>query len=596
MALFLVFEVRAADDRLTNHAAFFVDAYGLADASTEPLVARAYQIFSQIKAVAAVQGRHTPRLKVLGTSGSPWALALPDGAVLLSRGALDICYRAADEDLGDTRLAFVFGHELAHLADNDFWSAEVYRSLADDQLAPLRRLLHQTTEVGPGRLAEIQLKETKADDGGFFYAAVAGYPVHRLLGDPASDRSDFFQFWSEQTEAGFVGDGTHPPPEERAAWLRQRLSQMLGAIELWRFGVRLLQADRLDDARYFLDAFQEHFPSREVYGNLGYLSLRQAMQRMPQKVATRFWMPIQFDLDTRADSLGGASVTRNAAGLTSEVIDLLETARSALERSVELDPDYMPGWSNLAVTHFFLGDIHLARDAVDRALARRQENGALSALQAAIIAETDPTLDLWPQAIERLETLLAHQPQAAAAHYNLARLLDERGRAAAAAPHWAWLRARAGELPTIYADVVCRFEGGARHAECPATRPRSRGLFPWPLPIQPGVDLYQDTEVAEQLTDSAWQRLTLRFGTAKMDGALFWQPDRFAVLVLGGYVDTFVLYGADLGTAVELRKRVGAPHSIRTLPGAEIWQYGGWAAVIRSGQVTEAWAMNASPY
>jgi tetratricopeptide (TPR) repeat protein len=577
-----------AAERPADHVEFYVDSFGLADPASEPRVARAHAVFARVRAAAAVQGRRLPRLKVLAAA-DPWAQALPDGYILLSRGAVAICDRDADPALGDTRLAFVLGHELAHLAKDDFWHGEVHRALAGDpQARASYELLAQTSDADPTRLAETRLKEAEADDWGFVYAAVAGYPVHRLLTGNASGEADFFHFWVTQTQVQVLADAAHPAPADRAALLRNRLARMLGDIELWRFGVRLLQADRLDDARHFFERFQSSFPSREVFGNLGYLSLRQAMRRLPAPLAERFWMPTLFDLETRAAALAAPSDRDAATQPPPEAVELLETAAEYLERAVALDPDYTPAWTNLAIARLFLGQAHLARHAVERALAGSPDDPALGALQAVVIAESDPTLDLWPQAIQRLDALVQSHPLAPAVRYNLARLLSERGRTAAAEPHWSWLRTQADALPGLYARAVCGRES-ERHPECPPASVERTPPLPWPLPVPTGADLYQDPALAARLDAEPWEHLSLELGGQRLHGAIHWQPSLAAVLVLDGYVDSIALYGPDLGRGEQLRARVGAPRAIRTLPGAEIWTYGDWSVVVRDGQVAEVW-------
>ncbi|KPA10820.1 hypothetical protein MHK_008977 [Candidatus Magnetomorum sp. HK-1] len=49
------------------------------------------------------------------------ALSFPDGTVVISTGVIDLCYLDVTPKVGDGRLAFILGHELAHLSNNDFW-------------------------------------------------------------------------------------------------------------------------------------------------------------------------------------------------------------------------------------------------------------------------------------------------------------------------------------------------------------------------------------------------------------------------------------------------------------------------------------------
>jgi tetratricopeptide (TPR) repeat protein len=580
-------ELAGAADRPGDHAAFYVANLGLADRRADPWVERAYGVFERVRAAANVQGKRVPKLKILNSSTNPWAQALPDGYILLSQGAVHLCYREADPALGDARLAFVLGHELAHLAKDDFWHGEVYRALAGDPDAKASlTLLEETSDANPQREAEIRLKETEADDWGFVYAAVAGYPVDRLLGD--GGQQDFFTYWMQQTQTQVQGDASHPAPADRAALLRSRLGSMVGDIELWRFGVRLIAGGRLDEAYYFLESFRESFPSREVFGNLGYLDLRKAMELMPQGLAYEFWVPARFDLASQAEHLVPAREfgPPGEEELSAEARELLGSAIENLKRAVEMDPDYSPGWINLAIAYRFLGQPHLARHAADEALRLEPENQELKALQAVIVAGSDPTLDMWPEATERLAALAERPDASPAVHYNLARLMEKRGREAAARVHWEWLRRQARTLPLPIRRIVC---AGAtdEDGEC-QTVPFQAIALPWETPLPLGADIY-NKEMKAKLGDERWQSKTFDFGTQQMHGSVYWQPDRVAILVLNGYVDTLALYGSELGSATALRERVGSPGFIQSVAGGEIWSYGLWSAVIRDGMVVEAW-------
>jgi hypothetical protein len=215
--------------RPDDHGAYYVDHWGLADPVKEPLVARAQGLFERVRRAASLPAQRTARLLVIAARSNPWAIALPDGHIVLSRGAVETCYPDADPDLGDARLAFVLGHELAHLAKDDFWHGEVHRALMGDPAAHATKdLLESASDADPRKRPEHRrLKEAQADDWGFVYAAVAGYPVHRLLGqgDGAARPGGpgFFHFWLEQTQDGAADDPTHPapriaPPCFRTAW------------------------------------------------------------------------------------------------------------------------------------------------------------------------------------------------------------------------------------------------------------------------------------------------------------------------------------------------------------------------------------------
>lgn len=87
-------------------------------------------MFERVRAVADKNSKRLPRLVVVSSRADPWAIALPSGHVVLSKEAVAICHAQASLAESEARLAFVLGHELAHLAHDDFWHQEVYGFLA----------------------------------------------------------------------------------------------------------------------------------------------------------------------------------------------------------------------------------------------------------------------------------------------------------------------------------------------------------------------------------------------------------------------------------------------------------------------------------
>ncbi|WP_130470746.1 M48 family metalloprotease [Candidatus Magnetaquicoccus inordinatus] len=106
--------------------------YGVVERSANPQVERAQQIFARVQDVADRRANRIPQLTVVNQVEQPWAFTLPDGHILLSLGAVQLCYRHVGQNEGDARLAFVLGHELAHLGNNDFWDQEVYHALTKE--------------------------------------------------------------------------------------------------------------------------------------------------------------------------------------------------------------------------------------------------------------------------------------------------------------------------------------------------------------------------------------------------------------------------------------------------------------------------------
>ena len=109
---------------------WWIREYTEVDSKNEPLVARAKKVFSRVYAAADKKGNRLPELIVVNQKGDPWAISIKDGSIIVSRGAIELCYRGVSNDKGDSRVAFVLGHELAHQSKDDFWHAAAFDALS----------------------------------------------------------------------------------------------------------------------------------------------------------------------------------------------------------------------------------------------------------------------------------------------------------------------------------------------------------------------------------------------------------------------------------------------------------------------------------
>lgn len=144
--------------------AFYIATYGEVRPEQDPQVATAHRVFERVRATADKNSKRLPKLVVVDSRADPWAIALPAGDIVLSKQAVAICHEQATPAEAEARLAFVLGHELAHLAHDDFWHHEVHSFLATHtDTRPLADFLgaHRAT----------QERELEADDKGFIYSS-----------------------------------------------------------------------------------------------------------------------------------------------------------------------------------------------------------------------------------------------------------------------------------------------------------------------------------------------------------------------------------------------------------------------------------------
>lgn len=144
----------------------------------------------------------------------PNAIALPGGRLFLSDSMLSLCDRERDE------LAFVLGHEIAHIVLGHTWdrmfNETVLRAaaLATSRVGQLGAWLHQRG-FALLRNAHAREQELAADDLGWRLAAAAGFP--RNAAQKCLQRMAVLE-----TDKGALGEylGSHPAAQERINRLR----------------------------------------------------------------------------------------------------------------------------------------------------------------------------------------------------------------------------------------------------------------------------------------------------------------------------------------------------------------------------------------
>lgn len=550
-----------------DHSAWWIRNFQELAPGDDPLAARAMDVFSRVSAAADKAGNRTPKLVILKSRTNPWAVAIKDGAILVSQGALAFCYQGTsgnpDLEAGDSRLAFVLGHELAHLAKDDFWHMSAFSALrghGDNASQALQTLLGTTGDTREGRepRSDRKIKELRADAFGLLYMAMAGYDPDSIL---AGGPNGFFREWVQQVTGDVAyDDPAHPHPDRRARFAAAQLNRVAADLAFFRFGVRLLQTGRYKDGILLLEAFQELFPSREVFNNIGIGHYHLAMNRLAAcdaALASRFYLPLRLDENTLADPPGP---DRSGGDCQKDPVFIrhIRAAQRFFAQAVEKDPFYIPGRINLASTLIMAGRYARAVDLADEVLADEvladealahmpghAEAGLLKAVGLYLLGR-DIGADTTDPAIKILKEILTQRPDWAPARYNLARIQAEAGQTVA------------GESRLHYPH-------------------RSSAAPPMQSPIPLG-DL--TTQTKNRLAGLKKREFTL----GGIDGA-FYTGDGIDALELDYSLDMVVMEPVQLMEGPELKTQCGRPRRVVENQGSRTWVYDSFAVDIRSGRV-----------
>lgn len=462
---YLISVATAADTFGKSHASWWVQNYGVVAAAEQPLVNRAERVFVEMAAASDKRGNRLPRLLTIRGKGDPFALAIEDGTIILTEGCLKICYRGVSPERGDARLAFIFGHELAHLARDDFWHLAAFMSVRDhtddaDSRSQLMQLLRSTSDIDPNdpRAKEsARLKELQADSYALLYMTIADYDPEEVV---SQDGSNFFEELAQQITSRAAYEGSaHPSPKERAALLRSQVADISENLDLFRFGVRLYQLGRYEDAILLLEEFAKEFPSREVYNDLGLSHFQMALRVLGycnRALVTRFKLSTLLDPDTLASILETEDQMRSSQPCLQlpEAQSHLKPAITYLEHAAELDPDYIPARLNLSSLYIVTCEYSKALAVLDEIKEKEPNHGlALNNRAVALyLFGADNSIDMMDQAVQILQKVTNQQPGFSDAFYNLGSIEGERGRNASARAAWdAFLRL---EPTGPYANVI----------------------------------------------------------------------------------------------------------------------------------------------
>ena len=551
--------------------AWWIEQHGALTLEDEPRLPWVRAVWKRVEAASERSLKRLPRLLFLRSHRTPLALALADGSVILNHAVVRLVYDEQPRHVADARMAFLLGHELAHLAMDDFWQSEAFHGVRDD---PLWSNARQRLEQLLGRRAsdhgsrEIQLRELQADSHGMITMNAAGYDPRLILeGD-----SGFFRLWSARVMElqKIPPSGDHPSDTERAALLRSQLNRVRNQLLVFEAGTKLLQLGRYEDARILLEEFRNRFPGRAVFNNLGLaeyqLALRQLASCDPLRVS-RYLTSLVADVETRGSLTRGALSNASSGQKCLAKPAFRVPFRRALDyftQSAAMDPDYHPARVNLSSARLMAGDAAGAMSAADEVL--RRSPGHLQALNNKAVALHEFGLqmgmDTTDRALLMLKNVLRRRPGFLPANYNRAVLLSQRQRNAAAEE--AWRELDRFSLPQVYRREVLRRTG--RTAFQDAVSPDVGIPSPWPLGVLSPARLNQ----------------LERFGCVGIRSGEFraklCADDEHELLVIKDRVE---LVSARPGSALKKQlKRLGKPSRTLTV--------GGWKTKIYSGFMLES--------
>lgn len=557
-----------SNNAIATQASHYIGLYGLAEPHQH--AARVTRIFAELASVSDRDILGTEL--VIVSDQKPWAKALADDNIVMSSAAIDFIYNSPDIQASDAWLAFILGHELAHIRNADLWyrSQQVRRSNSSD---PVLDTIYEELFANGQDINKTRDRELKADLDGFFYATLAGYNT-TLLFVPIKDGKTLLELWQHSASE----NGTHQSGFLRMKFLEEEFDKLQLDVAFFESGLKLAHFGRFEDALLMFRKFQAQYPSAEVMNNLAYLYIQLARENMPAHLAYRYWFPALLETSSGLPSYAtprtyGDTLSPTVAGYLNKAVALL----SATPWKKKGLPQYL----NLIVAHWYLDETFKARAVIDEALVRFPGNDLLIALGALVmLREGTPEADTWVQAKKILEALISNGSTNNIIRFNLARILSDRRRYGDAKKHWAHLVAHADSVSTPYLAIACVMLNGDR--ECVAKRTR---LPKVPTAVSIGAD------IGEQKTQNilaSWHHTTELIKGVKVD--LYRHDSGDSILAIDNLVEIYTTRKSPWKTRSQLAAAAGLPDNITPmLHGALLSYTDDWSALVKDNTVTELW-------
>jgi len=581
LAIFVIPSIGLGSECATSRC--YIDAYQSVDPSELPVVARVNNIYKKLSRTIGSQQANRSRLHVIDSDSHPWAVALSDNSVVITKGAIELMYLENDLELGDARTAFVLGHELSHLGTEDLFH---HRAFVNNRRLQTRETLWQQSRPE---------EELRADLRGYTFATIAGYQTDRLIGG----EGDFFRRWLAQTggvDSSDTNDSTHPSNETRRRYLQEGFKKILQDVPYYRYAVALAHFGHYEDAQVLFEDYLNRVETKEAYSNLGYVHLQLAREKMPVELAYKYWIP------TLLESNSGLKIVRARSlfeqQMPQEAMVHLQKAEQRLKHAINMDDQQLTSYINLAAVYLYMpGKIHRAYAAIED--ARQTSLGKSSAVASQLesiyqlirVNDNVDDADRWPHARDIMVELSSEKTAPDNLLFNFARMLDDRGRDDTAAQYWQRLYRRLDSLPPAYQAQVCfRLQKNCCWEN-------SQRAAPW---LTSGIPLGKDIRYPD--VQSYLKKIWNTGSPSKkklvgLEAQVFLNDRGDSLLALDNHIEMMIVRNvpSDYRSLIDLQEEFGAPQVSLPVAGGQLHSFSsGWSALVQNEKVVEVWVAELS--
>ncbi len=315
-----------------------------------------YQTANEIyQRLAAARGdmRFPPPEFVLSANEKNGALMdYANNQIILEEKAYDVCTKFGTDSTA--ALAAILGHELIHHYEKHGWARKFASGFAGDEITTTR-----DTIINQQKSLKI-VNETQADYLGGFLAYSAGYGV---FDQPGAFIKGIYEAY------GLAGNEPkdYPTLAEREEISKKSGVKVKELAEAFEMANMLAAVSNFGDARRYYKYILEDYQSREIFNNLGVLTVLEALEQFSE-LEMPFRLPLQLDLSPPEGS--------GRDGLTGARKLLLEEAIRYFDSAISLDNNYAPAYLNKACALALLEDYERAEFYAGVEAVSRAEKGS----------------------------------------------------------------------------------------------------------------------------------------------------------------------------------------------------------------------------
>lgn len=228
-------------------------------------------------------------------------------------------------------IAYLIAHELAHHYLNHGWM----RNLDFGYSSTIGNFI-----IDEDNKNQKKIDETQADIFGGFFAKIAGFDA--LNHGEYCLKEIYKEYKIPESISGY------PSLNERIEIIKLNIDKTNELSQIFDLGNLFLTiGDFVNANNCYSKILNEKFTSREIYNNIGVISLLKAIS-IYNNGNKEYIFPVYIEINSRANN------NLNRAIDYSEINNLLNNAKFYFENSIKKDNEFVPPKVNLLVTNFIL--------------------------------------------------------------------------------------------------------------------------------------------------------------------------------------------------------------------------------------------------